>query len=303
MVNFYTNSLTKSGAQEESTYGTAAVSFSWFGLTQSFNVNQSNETIKNRTQNLSRETFSVDVLKQMFNGTVSWRVQDATFLLAAFGTLNTSGAGPYTHTFTTGDSLISYTLYNETKGRGGASDIVDTYQGCKTNEFKLSVSEGEYLMAENNIMSNGKTSSVTPVAITASTEKGFKYADIVNGEITVDSTALKVNSYEYTRNNTLSEEQSGLTISEPCAQELDENLTLNMKLSGAQIATLINTGAEVPVVLLLTRGTHTFQVTHQVVFKEAPGERGTEGVIDVSVTADVRSTTIVVVNDTVTYTF
>ena len=179
MTDFYTNSLSVSAVGLETTYGTPPGTYSWFGVTQNFSVVPANETIKNRTQNLNRETFSIDILKQNYTGEVSWRVQDGSFFLAAFGTLNTvdNGDGTYTHTFDTGDSLLSYSLYNQLKGRGTQTDIIDVYTGCKTDEFKLSVSESEYLMATNTVLSNGKVDDSSSVIVTASIVKAYRFAD------------------------------------------------------------------------------------------------------------------------------
>jgi len=298
----YTASLSKTGAALESSYNTAPVSFSWFGKTQSHEVNQSNQTQLNRTQDLSRETHSIDVLQKKFAGTTMWRVQDGTFFLAAFGTLNTTGAGPYTHTFTTGDDLVSYSMYHEKKGRGTQSDIIEVATGCKTNEFKLSCQEGGYLEAENGLIAKDKATTTQKV-FTSSTTTPFRFADIVGGKVTVDGNDLKITSYEYTRTNNLSDEQEGELIYEPCPMELTEALSLGFKLQGTSARAPFIAGTEVPVVIAWTRGSDTLTMTHQVVFKEHPEPTGVEGEIEVSATADVRTTTAVLVDSNATYTF
>ena len=302
MVCNFTASLTKTGAGVEGVaYGTAAASIGWAGKTQNLDIKQTNETELNRTQDLSREVHSIDVLQKKFAGTHMFRVQDGAFLLAGFGTLNTTGVDPYTHTFITGDTLPSFTLYHEKKGRGVA-DLIENNLGCKVNEMKMSCSEGGYLEIENSIIAKDRATSSQEVFTSDSTTP-FRFADISGSKCTVDASDLKLTSYEYTRSNNLSEEQEDSLIAEPCPQELTEGLNLGFKFKGTAARAPFIAGSEVPVVIVWTRGTHTLTVTHQVVFKEHPEPTGVEGDIEVSAVAEVRSTTIVLVDNTATYTF
>jgi len=299
----FTASLTKTLANVEGTYGTAPTSYLWFGKTQNWDIQESKVTIMNRTQDLSREVSAIDIIQTLYQGPVMWRVQDASFFLAAFGTLVTTGSGPYTHTFTTGDTIPSYSVYHEKKGRGSVSSIIEETTGCKTNEFKLSCSEGGYLEAENAVIGNGRA-TVAQKTASASTTTPYRFGDISGGKVTVNGNDLKITNYEYTRNNTLSQEQLGETIDEPCPQELTEALNLGFKLASDSARTPFKAGTEVPVVITWARGTESLTITHQVVFNAHPEPTPVEGEIDVASVAEVRSTTIVEVNATnATYTF
>lgn len=303
MTSKYTASLTRTLANVESTYNTAPASYLWFGKTQNWDIQESKVTQLNRTQDLSREVSAIDVIQKTFQGPVMWRVQDGSFFLAAFGTLQTTGTGPWTHTFTTGDDLVSYSVYHEKKGRGAVSDLIEETTGCKTNEFKLTCTEGGYLEAENAVIGKDRA-TVAQKSATSLTTTPFRFTDISGGKVTVNAVDLKITNYEYTRNNNLSTEQEDDTISEPCPQELTENLNLGFKLSGTAARSPFKSGTEVPVVIVWTRGSETLTITHQVVFNDHPEPTGVEGEIDVSAVAEVRSTTAVLVDSVnSTYTF
>ena len=306
MANKFTASLTKTGANVESSYNTAPGTTVWFGKTQNFDVNQQNVTEMNRTQDLNREVHSIDLIQKKFAGPVMYRVQGGDFFLSAFGSLSTTGpvSGVYTHTFTTGNSLPSYTLYHQKIGRGGESDIIHETTGCKTNEFALTCSEGGFLEATNTVLAKDRNNSASEKTFTTSSVKSFRFSDIVNGEVTVDGNPVKITGYDYTRANTLSDEQEGELIAEPCAQELTETGTLTFDLRNDNAATPFRTGVEVPVVIRFTRGTDDYiELTHQVVFTDHPEPTGVEGMITVAAVMMIRSTTVVIKNTTATYTF
>lgn len=300
---FYTSSLTKTGVGVESTYGTAATSFIWPGNVQMFSLIPSNVTMVNRSQNVNREAHSVDVLQKLYRGGIKWRVQNGAMFYACYGSKVTTGTGtPYTHTFTVGEDLPSFSAYNHKAGRGAQSDINDIYTGCKVNKLTLSCSEQGYLEAETDNLSNGKAST-TDKTITSISTTAFRFADITNSAAIVDGNSVKIVGFKYTLENKLTDEQEGDSIAEPNAQEAVQTLEITFKLSDEVVRDAIAAGAEIEVSIPFVRGANdTLTLTCQCTPKEAPESPGVEGPIEVTASFDVRTSTLVVVNSTAAYT-
>jgi hypothetical protein len=299
---FYTASLTKTGIEVETVYGTAATAFLWPGNVQNFSLIPSNVTQMNRSQNVNRETHSVDVLQKLYRGAIRWRVQTGIFFLAAFGTLVTTGTGPYTHTFTTGDELPSFSAYHQKKGRGAQTTLDEIYTGCKSNKLTLECSEQGYLEAEHDVMSNGKAAAGGDKAVTALSTTAFRFADITASEAIVGGTGVKIVGFKYDRDNKLTDEQCEDSIAEPNAQELVEALEVTFKMTDEVVRDALAAGVEIEISIPFVRGADTLTLVCQCVPKDAPEDTGVEGPIETTAAFDVRTTTLIVVNSVATYT-
>ena len=299
----YTNALTKTGVALESTYGTAASTFKWLNI-QSNGIKQTNVFERGRAQHNSREPLSNDLTQKLYRGPINWKVQDGTMLLAAFGSLSTTGAStPYTHEFTTGDTLKPVTVYKQITGRGTLSGIFERFIGGKVNKLTLECSEKGFLMATSDMWFSDKDST-SEKSITSSTVTPFRFADISKGEVDVNSgTKVKLISYKYERDNKLSEEQEGETIAEPQAQELEETLTSTVKMSGTDLKTLQENGTEFPFVIKFERGTDDYiELTHTVkISGGADPETAVTGAVETEVTFQVLKTSVEVKDSNATY--
>lgn len=293
--------ITAVGLQSDA--DTVATSYVWPGKTQQFNIVDQNVVVKNRTQNLSREAHSIDRQRVLCRGNHNLEVQNGIFLKSVFGTVNRTGSSaPYTHTFTTGNTLPNLSFYHEKLNDSDNLSVRDIYTGAKINSMNLTCSEGGYLIMENDVWAIKYLDNQTAKSITASAVTPFRFADIVNGEVSVNSVNHKIMSYQYTRGNNLIDEQAGEYSSEFDPQQLDETLTLGVRMRKTELRALRRSAAEVPIVIRWQRGANDYiQLTHTGKIVTAPEDTGVEGTIDVSISFEIRTTTAVVVDSTATY--
>lgn len=304
MTENYSNALVKSGVGVESaSYGTAATSFAMPGVLQENTFNVSNVVVKSRSQNGSRDATRLDVIQQLRKGKLTWKVIDGTMFLAAYGSISTSGAGsPYTHTFTTGSSIPSFSTYKEIAGRGGLSDHIRIFKGCKINKFTLKCQEGGHLMAEAECLSNDDENS-TSKAVTTSTTAPYRFSDITSGNVSMDGEDVKIVSYEHSRDNKLTEEQEGETIAEPSPQEADDTLKSTVKMKSTTVETLKRNKSEFDYIIKWAKSTDLYiQLTHRVVIRDAPIDTGVEGEIEIPIEFDVKNTTVEIKDSNSSYT-
>jgi len=149
----------------ESTEGSAAATRNMvFGRNVRFTPNQTNNYLDNYDLN-SQDVQNLVPLQ--FGGTfdVTFRLADPWWLKAITGTLNTTGAGPYTHTYTMNNTQPSMTIED---GTDIDTDQVMLYLGCKANTATLTVpvnSPAEVTLSGTYInMSKGTTLDGTPAA-------------------------------------------------------------------------------------------------------------------------------------------
>jgi hypothetical protein len=83
----------------------------------------------------------------------------ATILKHMFGTVVTTGAGPYTHTYTPGD-LTGDSLTVQV-GRPSSTSVVHpfTYAGCKIADWEISADTGEIAQLDLNILGMTETTA------------------------------------------------------------------------------------------------------------------------------------------------
>lgn len=301
MVKF-TNALVKTGVKEEATYGTAPASFDWVGLVQE-NTLDSEKVIENsRSQNGDRQTTQLDIMQTLYSGKLSHKVQDGSMFLAAMGSLSTSGAGPYVHTFSTGQSLISFSVFKEIIGRSPQASKIQIFKGNKINKFTLKAQEKGILMADTEVKGNGVETTTTK-AITASTSALFRFADLVNSKISINGNDVRVIGFEWSRTNTLSEDQDGDTIAEPNAQEAVDTLSATLRLEDDIVPALKDAGTEHDVIIIFDKGaSNKIQITATGIIKTCPVETGVEGGIEVKVDWEIKSSELEVTDSNVTWT-
>ncbi len=141
-----------------------------------------------------------------------------------FGGLSTSGAGPYTHTFTPGDMADDH--FTLQIGKPDVSGTVQpfTFAGCKVSEWELAAKAGELVTLGVSVV--GKSLATGTALATSSFGTGsgtpftFKHASV-----TVGGSAANVKEISLKGNNGLTTDRRFIgseLIAEPLEAELRE---------------------------------------------------------------------------------
>lgn len=211
---------------KEAAYGTAVADASitkWYALSEPAGAEVTKELI-----------FDEDLIKNNeFAQDYSYMVElwrDATLPIAlpatseasgfiwaaALGTINTTGAGPYTHTITalntaTSDQLASTSII---VGNRAQTATFKKYKGCIPNEVKLSVENRGRVMLNTTWFTDGTEADASAFAVPTSLSTQtpfygknatFKMADAGSG--LTDFTSL-LRGFDITWNNNLSREDA-----------------------------------------------------------------------------------------------
>lgn len=156
------------------------------------------ESIKNDLAYMDTKTISARKVLRITKrgaagvaGSVSTELANvtaATLLKHAFGTVQTTGAGPYTHTYTPGD-LTGQSLTVQV-GRPATSGTIHpfTYAGCKVTDWALKCSVGELATFDLSIL--GMSETTGEALATASYDSTWSPFTFVEGSVTVGGSAV-----------------------------------------------------------------------------------------------------------------
>lgn len=178
------------GWKTESVVGTGVV-VDTFQPFLSESIKQNIEYLDSATISARKVLRSSKLGSKMVEGSISMELPNmsiAALLKHCFGAVVTTGAGPYTHTYTpadlTGDSLTIQV------GRPASSGTVHpfTYAGCKISEWTIAASVGEIAKFDCNII--GMTETTATGLATASYPS--TWAPFVFTEATVNVTGSPV---------------------------------------------------------------------------------------------------------------
>lgn len=126
----------------------------------------------------------------------------ATLMKHMFGTVNTTGAGPYTHTFTPGD-LTGDSLTIQV-GRPATTGTVHpfTYAGCKIADWTIAASVGEIATIDLSII--GMTETTATALAAASYDSTWEPFTFVEGNVSIaGSTVGTVRDVSLTGDNAI----------------------------------------------------------------------------------------------------
>ena len=149
------------GWKSESTVGTAVV-VDTFQPFRSENIKQNIEYLDTQTISARKVLRLTKPGSKMVEGGITMELANtdiATLLKHAFGTVATSGAGPYVHTYTPGD-LTGDSLTIQV-GRPASTGTVHpfTYAGCKVSNWTISAAVGEIATLEVGIIGMSETTA------------------------------------------------------------------------------------------------------------------------------------------------
>lgn len=228
-------------------------------------------------------------------------------LKAGFGAVSTTGAGPYSHTFTPGDLTDDHLSVQV-----GKPDVAGTVQpfsfaGMKVTEWELSVDSGGLVMLSTSVV--GKSLVTSESLATASFGAGsatpftFKHASA-----TVAGAAANVKKLSLKGSNGLDTDRRFIGSeyrAEPLEAELREySGTLDLEFESLTQMNRYRNATEVALVVTITAGASaSLTITTNVRFDGATPEVDGRGVVQLSApfkciapTADASAITAVLVN-------
>lgn len=142
----------------------------------------------------------------------------------ALGAVSTTGAGPYTHTFTPGD--LSDDHLTVQVGRPDTGGTVDafTYSGAKCASWEIAAKVGENVTASFSVVGKDEATNTALVAasFTNGVDKSFTF---ISGAISIGGTTNNVKEFTFKGDNGLNVDRRFLgsaNISEPLEAALRE---------------------------------------------------------------------------------
>jgi hypothetical protein len=144
------------------------------------------------------------------NVTVEGEIQHELFQQGAgvlfkhmFGAVNTTGAGPYTHTFTPGD--LTGDGFTTQLGRPRADGTVQpfTYSGCKVQSWEIALEAGQNATLGINVVGQ-QEDDATALATASYVTGGATPFNFRHGTVTIGGAAAKVRAITLSGENTLS---------------------------------------------------------------------------------------------------
>lgn len=230
----------------------------------------------------------------------------ATLLRHMFGTINTTGAGPYVHTASPG-SFVGQSLTIQV-GRPATTGTVHpfTYAGCKIAEWGLKCATGEIATLDLSVVAMSEVVT-TPALAVASYDSAWSPFTFVEGAVSVaGSSVASVKSFELAGKNMVAHRfrvGSGNSL-----QPLEEGLreysgTIVTDFDALTHYALFTSNTNAAVVLTFTNGAAILEITMNVQFV---GETPTVGGFElleqplpfraISTTSDAAAITAVLTN-------
>jgi len=203
----------------------------------------------------------------------------ATLLKHMFGTVGTTGAGPYVHTYSpsdlTGDSLSVQV------GRPASTGTVHpfSYAGCKISSWTISSTVGELAMLE--LMIRGMTETTATALATASFDTSWSPFVFTEASLTVAAVAAgTVRDVSISGDNKIEfRHRLGLSTSlQPLEIGVrDYTGTITTDFDSLTHYALFTGGTQSALVLTFSNGTQSLQITANVQFTgETPNVGGTD---------------------------
>lgn len=203
----------------------------------------------------------------------------ATLLKHMFGTVATTGAGPYTHTVTPGP-LTGLSMTTQF-GRPDITGTVQpfTYSGCKVADWELSADVNDYAHLMLNLTGKAETTG-TSLAV-ASYPANLNPLTYVQSSLTIAGSSVAVRKFSMKGNNNLKSDRSG-PGSGLIREQLENGIRDYTGTIEADFESLTNYNrfvntAESSLVLTFANGSDTLTVTANVRYDgETPNVAGPE---------------------------
>lgn len=273
------------------------------------------ENIKNNIAYMDSQTISarrtLRITKkgaQQVEGGISLELGNATIatlMKHMFGAVATTGAGPYTHTYTPGD-LTGKSMTVQV-GRPATTGTVHpfTYGGVKVREWTISCNVGEIAKLDVSVI--GMSETTATALATASYDATWSPFVFTEGTVTVAGSAVgTVRSLSLTGTNMVDHRHR--VGSSSALQPLEVGVrpytgTITSDFDALTNYALFTAGTQAAVVLAFTNGTHSLTITMNAQFVgETPEVSGYELLAQplpfraMSGTSDAAAITAVLVN-------
>lgn len=196
-----------------------------------------------------------------------------------FGSVVTTGAGPFTHTYTPGDLTgKSLTIQIGTPDTNDGTVHPFSLLGCKVASWELGLKAGEKASLGVDVVAKSVTTAQTLVAPNYATGIGIGMT-FVGASVTLAGSAYKTEELTLSGNNGLEVGRRFIgdqTIDEPLEAELrNYSGTLNSEFFGLTAYNRFVNGTTAALVIALAKGTATCTITMNVRFDgEAPKVEG-----------------------------
>lgn len=207
---------------------------------------------------LGRRVVGGSVEMELYNGSV------ATLLKHAFGGVSTSGAGPYTHTYTPGSHLgDSFTLQLGIEDTAGTVQPF-TFSGCKMDSWQLTAAVGELAKFSFDFTAKDVVTATALASASYSTLTPFSFVEATT--VTVNGAAVaSANAATYSCNKGFRNDRHVLgsrTIREQREQEKFEFMTeITADFDNLTLFALAVAATQVASVLTLSNGTESLAIT------------------------------------------
>lgn len=226
--------------------------------------------------NGGNDTIGGDVAHEIYT------TQIGLLLTHMFGSVATTGSGPYVHTYTPG-TLLGKSLTVQV-GRPDSSGTVRpfTYTGMKVASWALGCAAGE--IATLGLTFVGQAETTATALASASFPSGAGVPLKFNhASVDLDGSAVLVKTVTINGDNALATDRRFLgsaTVSEPL--EMDRRTysgTLDMEFADMDAYTIFQDGDEVALVLAFTAGDDSLEITMNVRIDSAPTNVAGMGVL------------------------
>jgi Phage tail tube protein len=173
------------------------------------------------------------------------------------GARNTSGAGPYTHTYTPGDLTTKGFTTQVGKPRVDGTVQAFTYSGCKVAEWEIALEAGKNATLGLTLLGQQEATATALATATflAGQAKPFIFT---HGTVTIGGSPVKVRSVTISGNNGLADDRRNVGqafIDEPIESGLREITgTITMEFKDLTEYTRYVNGTEFAAVLALNAG-------------------------------------------------
>lgn len=295
------------GYTSETTVGTGVTPTEFLPILSESVTNNFERVVSNgiRAGRLTRSQWKAT--RQTIAGNIEmelWNTDIAGLMRHMFGSVTTTGAGPYTHTYTPGD-LVGKSMTIQV-GRPDTSGTVRafTWAGCKISNWSISADLGEICKLGIDIVAMSETTA-TALA-TASYDSSLAPFVFTEASVTLGGSAYPVTSLEISGDNSLTDrfQLGSATSREFLPNDFREySGRLVGDFSSLTQYNLIANGTESALVATFNNGTQTLTITTNVRMDGDSPSLGGPGLVELplsfvctSTTSDAAAITAVLVN-------
>ena len=296
---YYKGAQSTCAFSNETTWGTPGTVFRKFGIPTGTTDPKKSAVVKNLLDmNEQREGTKQTVTAKKYEIKYSFYVTDYFGLKAILGKVTKSGSSPtFSYKFTPSHDIPAFSFYHKIEKKDPKKIIREIYIVCKVKSANFSINEG-LLMCDLTFSAKDRLEGQLEQAVTENTELPYKYADVINGRVQIDSKNIQMDEWSLSIDNKMIERQAGLLIDEQSVTNIEYNQTTQGQMDSLDVRNLIG-GDEVQMSVKFLRGVNdSLEFLTTVLISEAPNPTEKGNVV----TAEIKPMTRTLVIDYVTST-